>query len=66
MFVIYNQNNNFYDSSHLYFFHMPYIFFRALKLLIYPLLLPIINLYKQFGVAPEMIQPQSYKINIKI
>lgn len=45
---------------------MPYIFFRALKLLIYLLLLPIINLYKQFGVASEMIQPQSYKINIKI
>ena len=48
------------------FFHMPYIFFRALKLLIYLLLLPIINLYKQFGVASEMIQPQSYKIKIKI
>jgi len=66
MFIIYNQNNNFYDSSHLSFFHMPHIFFRALKLLIYLLLLPIINLYKQFGVASEMIQPQSYKINIKI
>ena len=45
---------------------MPYISFRALKILIYLLLLPIINLYKQFGVAPEMIQPQSYKIKIKI
>ena len=43
---------------------MPYIFFRALKLLIYLLLLPIINLYKQFGVASEMIQPQSYKLKI--